>query len=109
MFPVTRHVIARIGIGFALFIGVPSLFTSFVPGAGASVFGVAAASASLGLLSPSWRLRIASVVLAVGLTWLAWNDYQHGLRHREWLRQQGLAFSGPQPQRLGSSASPLPL
>lgn len=86
MFAKARRSVARVGIGFALFLGLLGLFMSFVPGAAAEWFGVAAGSASLGLLSSSWRMRLFAVGLVVALTWFAWAGYQHGLRHQEWLR-----------------------
>jgi hypothetical protein len=88
MYPKARNAIARVGIGFALCLGVTGLFISFVPGADAGWFGTAAVSAALGLLSPSWRVRAVAVVLVIGLTWRAWLGYEHGQRYQQWLRQQ---------------------
>src|SRR5438552_2669068 len=88
MFPKTRDAIAQVGIGFALLSGMLGMFITFVPGAEAEWFGVAAASAAVGIVSPSWRVRGVAVIVALGLAWFVWNGYQNGLRYEEYLRQR---------------------
>jgi len=88
MYPKARNTIALLGIGFALWLGLMGLFISFVPGADAEWFGIAAIFATFGLLSPSWRSRAVAIVLVIGLMWFAWLGYEHGQRYQEWLRQQ---------------------
>jgi hypothetical protein len=88
MDPKTRSVIARCGVGFALWLGVMGLFISFVPGAEAGWFGAAAAGSALGLMSPNWRMRALAGVLVIGLTWAAWEGYERGQQYQKWLQQQ---------------------
>src|SRR5690349_16209371 len=88
MYPKTRTVIARVGVGVALWMGAFGCFATFVPGAEAGWFGTAAAGAALGLLSPSWRTRAVAGALVVVLAWTAWKGYQRGQEYQEWLRQQ---------------------
>jgi hypothetical protein len=88
MYPRTRDAIARVGVGFALWVGGLGLFISFVPGAEADWFGVAAGAAALGLLAPSWRVRLVAVAWAAVCAWFAWRGYEHGLRYQEWLQQR---------------------
>ena len=94
--PKTRHALARIGVGFALWLGGLGLFISFYPGAEAGWFGMAAGAAAIGLLSPSWRLRLVGVVLATAFAWFAWAGYQRGLEYQQWLREQRHADPGQQ-------------
>lgn len=88
MYPETRTVIARVGIGVALWMGVFGCIATFVPGAEAGWFGIAAAGAAIGLLSPNWRTRAVAGVLVIWLAWSAWQGYQHGQRYQAWLLQQ---------------------
>lgn len=84
----TRHTLARVGVGVALWLGGLGLFVSFYPGAEAGWFGTAAGAAVAGLLSPSRRLRLAGVGLAVAFAWFAWLGHQRGREYQEWLRQE---------------------
>lgn len=86
MFPETRDTTSRIGVGLALLLGLLGSLITFVPGGEAGWFGMAAVPAALGLLSPSWRVRVVAIVLV--LVWQARLGYQRGQAYQEWLRQQ---------------------
>jgi hypothetical protein len=88
MYPKTRTVIARVGVGVALWMGVFGCFATFVPGAEARWFGIAAVGAALGLLSPNWRVRVIAAVLVIWLAWSAWEGYQRGQKYQEWLEKE---------------------
>jgi hypothetical protein len=87
-FPTVRDVIGRVGVGLAVLLGLLGLAITFVPGAQAGWFGVAAGSAAVGLLSPAVRVRGLAAVLVLGLAWLAWDRHLERLRYREWLEQR---------------------
>jgi hypothetical protein len=88
MFPKTRDAIASVGVGIGLPLGLLGMFISFVPGAAAWWFGTAAGTTAFGMVSPSWRMRIGAVVLALAFSTYAWLGYQDGLRYREWLQNR---------------------
>jgi hypothetical protein len=83
-----RDGVARIGIGigFALLLGALGHVITFVPGAEAIWFGLAAASAMAGALSRHWQVRCLALVLAVGLGGLAWAGYLRGPRYQDLFR-----------------------
>jgi hypothetical protein len=89
--------VARAGDGLAAVLGLLGLFITFYPGAEAGWFGVAAAVALAGLLSPTRRLRLVGVVLAVLLAGFAWGGYMRGRRYRELLSQQPELLGSPSP------------
>jgi hypothetical protein len=97
----TRHALAWIGIGIALWLGGLGMFISFYPGAEAEWFGTAAVAAAFGLLSPKWRLRLAGFGLAATFGWFAWAGYQRGLEHQQWLREHRHTELGLAPDRRG--------
>ena len=90
MFPKARSVIARIGLGIAIWLGALGQFITFIPGGGADWFGAALVLAALGLLSPSWRNRTVALVLIVVFARFAWLGYEHGQRYQVWLSQHPL-------------------
>jgi hypothetical protein len=96
-FPTARMQVARAGIGFAAVLGLLGSVITFVPGTEAGWFGVAAAAALAGLLSPTRRLRVVAVVLAVALAGLAWDGYVRGRQYRECLRQRPGLPGAPSP------------
>ena len=65
------------------------IFATFVPGWDVVWFGVASVCAAFGLLSPSRRGRMASVVMVIGLGLCAWLSYHDWLRYQQWLQQRG--------------------
>jgi hypothetical protein len=79
---------ARAGVGLAAVLSLLGSMITFAPGTEVGWFGVAAAAALAGLLSPTRRLRVVAVVLAVALAGLAWDGYVRGRQYREWLRQR---------------------
>jgi hypothetical protein len=91
--------IARAGVGVAAVFGLLGLVIDFYPGAELGWFAVAAALALAGLLSPSRRLRLVAVVLAVLLSGFAWGGYARGRRYREWLSRHPDLIASPSPQR----------
>lgn len=93
-----RAVIAQVGVGFALLLGLLGQVITFVPGASAGWFGVAACGAAVGLISPSRRFRAFAAALAIGLAWLSWVGYREGLRHREILRSRPRSAALPEPE-----------
>jgi hypothetical protein len=99
-FVTARIQIARAGVGLAAVLGLLGSVMTFVPGAEVGWFGVAATAALAGLLSPTRRLRVVAVVLAVALAGLAWDGYVRGRQYREWLRQQ--------PELPGDASPPAP-
>jgi hypothetical protein len=80
--------VSRAGVGLAAVLGLLGSVMTFVPGAEVGWFGVAAAAALAGLLSPSRRLRVIAVLLAVALAGLAWDGYVRGRQYRERLRHR---------------------
>ncbi len=74
---------ARAGVGLALLLGLLGSVMTFVPGYQAEWFGVAAAGALTGMLSPTRWMRVLSVALAVCLAGLSWDGYLQGRRYRE--------------------------
>ena len=96
--PTVRMQVARAGVGLAAVFGLLGQFISFYPGAEAGWFGVAAAVALAGLLSPTRQLRLVAVVLAVLLAGFAWGGYVRGRQYREWLSQQLKPLGSPSPQ-----------
>jgi hypothetical protein len=87
-FQTARMQVARVGVCLAAVLGLLGSIITFYPGAEAGWFGVAAAASLAGLLSPTPRLRVVAVVLAVTLAGFAWGGYVRGRQYREWLRQQ---------------------
>jgi hypothetical protein len=83
-----RTQVARAGVGLASVLGLLGLVISFVPGAEVGWFGVAGAAALAGLFSPTQRLRVVAVILAVALAGLAWDGYERGRQYRELLKQR---------------------
>jgi hypothetical protein len=82
-FVTLRIQVARAGVGFALLLGLLGSVMTFVPGYQAGWFGVAAAGALTGMLSPTRWMRVVAVALAVCLAALAWDGYLQGRRYRE--------------------------
>jgi hypothetical protein len=82
-FVTLRIQIARAGVGFALLLGLLGSVMTFVPGYQAEWFGVAAAGALTGMLSPTRWMRVIAVALAVCLAGLSWDGYLQGRRYRE--------------------------
>jgi hypothetical protein len=81
-----REAVARGGIGLALLLGGLGMFITFYPGSAAHWFGVTAALAVIGLLSPNRRDRVAALLLVAASLWMAWLGYQEGVRYQEWMR-----------------------
>ena len=79
-FVTLRIRVARAGVGFALLLGVLGSVMTFVPGYQAGWFGVAAAGALTGMLSPNRWIRVLAVALAVCLAGLSWDGYLQGRR-----------------------------
>jgi hypothetical protein len=77
--------------------GLLGQFISFYPGAEAGWFGIAAAVALAGLLSPTRQLRLVAVVLAVSLAGFAWGGYVRGQQYRDWLSRQPELLGSPSP------------
>jgi hypothetical protein len=90
--PSARDGIARTGIGLALFMGLFGLFATMHPVFAMIWFGVAAALALVGAVSP--RRREVAVFLAALLAVGVWGSYREGVRYEEWKRQN------PLPQRV---------
>jgi hypothetical protein len=82
-FVTLRIQIARAGVGLALLLGLLGSVMTFVPGYQAEWFGVVAAGALTGMLSPTRWMRVLAVALAVCLAGLAWDGYVQGRRYRE--------------------------
>jgi hypothetical protein len=87
-FVTLRIQIARTGVGFALLLGLLGSVMTFVPGYQAEWFGVAAAGALTGMLSPTRWMRLLAVALAVFLGGLSWDGYLQGRRYRELQRHR---------------------
>ena len=96
-FPLARMHVARAGVGLAAVFGLLGQFISFYPGAEAVWFGVAAAVALAGLLSPTRQLRLVAVVLAVLLAGFAWDGYVRGRQYRDRLSQRPELLGSPSP------------
>ena len=77
-----RIQVARVSVGLALLLGLLGLFMTFVPGYQLGWFGVAAAGALTGILSPTRWMRVLALALAVCLATLAWDGYLQGRRYR---------------------------
>jgi hypothetical protein len=92
-----RMQVARAGVVLAAVFGLLGLFISFYPGAEVGWFGVAAAAALAGLLSPTRRLRVVAVALAVLLAGFGWAGYRRGRQYREWLSRQPELLSSRSP------------
>jgi hypothetical protein len=97
-FQTARMEVARAGVGVAVVLGMVGWLMTFVPGAEAGWFGVAALAALAGLLSPTRRLRVVAVVLAVALAAIEWDGHVRGRQCRERLRQQPGLSSAPAPR-----------
>jgi hypothetical protein len=93
-----RMHVARAGVGLAAVLGLLGSVMTFVPGTEVGWFGVAAAAALAGLISPTRWLRVVAVVLAVALAGLAWDGYVRGRQYREWLRQRPGLPGAPRSQ-----------
>jgi hypothetical protein len=89
--------VARAGVGVAAVLGLLGSVITFVPGTELGWFGVAAAAALAGLLSPTRRLQVVAVILAVALAGLAWDGYVRGRQYRELLRQRPGLSGAPSP------------
>jgi hypothetical protein len=87
-FVTLRVQVARAGVGFALLLGLLGSVMTFVPGYQAKWFGVAAAGALTGMLSPTRWMRVLAVTLAVFLAGLSWEGFLQGRRYREVQRQR---------------------
>ncbi len=87
--------VARAGVGLAAVFGLLGQLITFYPGAEAGWFGIAAALALAGLLSPTRQLRLVAVVLAVLLAGFAWDGYVRGRQYRETLSQQPKLLGSP--------------
>src|SRR5262245_51359582 len=98
--PTVRMQVAWAGVGLAAMFGLLGQFITFYPGAEAGWFGVAAAVALAGFLSPTRLLRLVAVVLAVSLAGCAWGGYLRGQQYRD--------ASSRQSVLLGSSSPPAP-
>jgi hypothetical protein len=88
---------ARAGVGFALLLGLLGSVMTFVPGYQAEWFGVAAAGALTGMLSPTRWMRVLAVALAVCLAGLSWDGYLQGRRYREVQRHWAEIADPPLP------------
>jgi hypothetical protein len=97
-FHAAREWVARVGVCFAAVLGLLGSIISFYPGAEVGWFGVAAAVALAGLLSPTRQLRLVAVVLAVLLAGFAWGGYVRGRQYRERLSQQPKLLGSPSLQ-----------
>ena len=86
-FVTLRIQVARAGVGFALLLGLLGSVMTFVPGYQAEWFGVAAAGALTGMLSPTRWMRVLALALAVCLAGLSWDGYLQGRRYRELQRR----------------------
>ncbi len=78
---------SRAGVGLALLLGLLGSVMTFVPGYQAEWFGVAAAGALTGILSPTRWMQVVALALAVCIAALAWDDCLQGRRYREIQRQ----------------------
>lgn len=87
--------VARAGVGLAAVLGLLGLLITFYPGAEVGWFGVAAALALAGLLSPTRRLRFVALALAVVLAGFAWGGHVRGRQYREWLSQRPSPLATP--------------
>jgi membrane protein implicated in regulation of membrane protease activity len=85
------NAIAKAGVGFAILLAALGQVITFVPGAEATWFGVAALSASAGVITTNRRLQAMAVVLVVALALLAGCGYLRGLHYQEQLRKRGSA------------------
>jgi hypothetical protein len=96
-----RIQVARASVGFALLLGLLGSVMTFVPGYQADWFGVAAAGALTGILSPTRWMRVLALALAVCLAALAWDGYLQGRRYRE-LQRHWVEIADPPlaPSRL---------
>ena len=83
-----RIQLARAGVGVALLLGLLGSAMTFVPGYQVQWFGVAAAGALTGMLSPIRWMRVLAVALAVWLTGMSWDGYLQGRRYRELQRHR---------------------
>ncbi len=81
--PTARMHVARAGVGLAAVFGLLGQLITFYPGAEAGWFGAAAGVALVGLVSPTWKLRLVAVFLAVVLAGSAWGGYVRGRQYRE--------------------------
>lgn len=87
-FVTLRVPVVRAGVGFASLLGLLGSVMTFVPGSQAGWFGVAAAGALTGMLSPTRWMRVLAVALAVCLAGLSWDGYLQGRRYRELQRHR---------------------
>jgi hypothetical protein len=87
-FDAARMQVARFGVCLAAVLSLLGSVITFYPGAEAGWFGVTAAAALAGLLSPIRRLRVVAVVLAIAFAGFASGGYVRGRQYREWLTQQ---------------------
>ncbi len=87
-FDTVRTQVARAGVAFALFLGLQGSIITFYPGAEVGWFSVAATAALAGLVSPTRRLRVIAVVLAVTFAGFAWGGHVRGRQYCEWLKLQ---------------------
>jgi hypothetical protein len=90
--------VARTGVVLAAVLGLLGQLISFYPGAEVGWFGFAAAVALTGLFSPTRRLRLVAVILAVLLAVFAWGGHVRGRQHRELLSQQPKLLDLPSEQ-----------
>ena len=90
MNPEARRTAARFGIWSSVVFGGMSLCATIHPEFGASVFGVIAGLAALGLISPNWRAR--AVAMGLVLLWGCCSaaEYRRGVEYRERLQPVGL-------------------
>jgi hypothetical protein len=96
-FHAARKQVALAGVGLAAVFGLIGQFITFYPGAEAGWFGVAAAVALAGLLSPTRQLQLVAVVLAVLLAGFAWDGYVRGRQYRDRLSQRPELLGSPSP------------
>lgn len=68
-----RTAISLHAIGLALALGLLGQVITFVPGAEAGWFAIAAILAALGLVGPGRRTRAVAAILVVGLAGLSWD------------------------------------
>lgn len=101
-FVTLRIRVARAGVGFALLLGLLGSIMTFVPGHQAGWFGVAAAGALAGMLSPTRWLRVLAVSLAVCIAGLSWDGYLQARRYPELQRHWSPSAVGVDPSSPGS-------